>query len=115
MNMLKKMSIKDVDVNGKKCLVRVDFNVPMKDGKITDEGIRKATEWIMDNYLNLNDLKDILTEYSTTHDEDVGFSESDDDFGMSPMSSGPSISGPEFNDFEEPDLGVEEPNITPEA
>ena len=37
MNMLKKMSIKDVDVAGKRCLVRVDFNVPMKDGKITDE------------------------------------------------------------------------------
>jgi hypothetical protein len=93
----------------------------MLDGKITDEGIRKATEWIMDNYLNLNDLKDILTEYSTTHDENVGFSESDDDFGMptmsgSPMSGGPGISGPEFNDFEEPNLGVEEePNITPEA
>ncbi len=34
---MNKMSIKDVDVKGKKCLVRVDFNVPMKDGKITDE------------------------------------------------------------------------------
>lgn len=37
MSMLNKMSITDVDVAGKKCLVRVDFNVPMKDGKITDE------------------------------------------------------------------------------
>lgn len=34
---MNKMSIKDVDVKGKKCLVRVDFNVPMKDGVITDE------------------------------------------------------------------------------
>ena len=34
---MNKKSIKDVDVKGKKCLVRVDFNVPMKDGKITDE------------------------------------------------------------------------------
>ncbi len=34
---MNKMSIKDVDVKGKRCLVRVDFNVPMKDGKITDE------------------------------------------------------------------------------
>ncbi len=34
---MNKMSIKDVDVKGKKCFVRVDFNVPMKDGKITDE------------------------------------------------------------------------------
>ena len=32
-----KMTIRDVDVKGKKCLVRVDFNVPMKDGVITDE------------------------------------------------------------------------------
>lgn len=32
-----KKTIKDVDVKGKRCLVRVDFNVPMKDGVITDE------------------------------------------------------------------------------
>ncbi len=34
---MNKKTIKDVDVKGKKCLVRVDFNVPMKDGVITDE------------------------------------------------------------------------------
>ena len=34
---MNKMSIKDVDVKGKKCLARVDFNVPMKNGVITDE------------------------------------------------------------------------------
>ncbi len=34
---MNKQSIKDVEVKGKKCLVRVDFNVPMKDGVITDE------------------------------------------------------------------------------
>ncbi len=32
-----KKTICDVDVKGKKCLVRCDFNVPMKDGVITDE------------------------------------------------------------------------------
>jgi len=34
---MNKKSVKDVNVAGKKCLVRVDFNVPMKDGVITDE------------------------------------------------------------------------------
>lgn len=32
-----KLTIRDVDVKGKKCLVRCDFNVPMVDGVITDE------------------------------------------------------------------------------
>ncbi len=35
--MLDKKSIGDIDVKGKKVIVRCDFNVPMKDGKITDD------------------------------------------------------------------------------
>lgn len=34
---MNKKSIKDINVEGKRCLVRVDFNVPIKDGVITDE------------------------------------------------------------------------------
>ncbi|XP_054163627.1 phosphoglycerate kinase 1-like [Oppia nitens] len=33
---LKKLSIDKLDLNGKRVLIRVDFNVPMKDGKITN-------------------------------------------------------------------------------
>ena len=32
-----KKTIEDINVKGKKVLVRVDFNVPMKNGVITDE------------------------------------------------------------------------------
>ena len=34
---MNKKTIRDVDLKGKVVLMRVDFNVPMKDGKITDE------------------------------------------------------------------------------
>ena len=32
-----KKNIEDINVSGKKCLVRCDFNVPVKDGVITSE------------------------------------------------------------------------------
>ncbi|MCI8361441.1 MAG: phosphoglycerate kinase, partial [Clostridiales bacterium] len=37
MTALNKKTIEDIDLNGKKVLVRCDFNVPLKDGVITDD------------------------------------------------------------------------------
>ena len=34
-----KKTIKDYDLSGKKVIIRCDFNVPMKDGKITSSTV----------------------------------------------------------------------------
>lgn len=57
-----KKTIEDIDVKGKKVLVRCDFNVPLKDGVITDENrLNGALPTI--NYLINNGAKVILCSH----------------------------------------------------
>ncbi len=54
MNVLGKKTVEDINVSGKTCLVRCDFNVPVKDGVITDDkrikGALKTIKYLIDNH-----------------------------------------------------------------
>lgn len=57
-----KKTIKDYDLNGKKVIIRVDFNVPIKDGEILDDNrIKQSLETI--NYAIDNNAKVILLSH----------------------------------------------------
>lgn len=57
-----KKTIRDYDLNNKKVIIRCDFNVPMKDGKITDDNrIRESLETI--KYAIDNNAKVILMSH----------------------------------------------------
>ena len=57
-----KKTVKDIDVSGKRVLVRCDFNVPMKDGRITDD-IRITSALPTVKYLMDNDARVILMSH----------------------------------------------------
>lgn len=39
MSLSNKLSITDLDLKGKRVLIRVDFNVPMQEGKVTNPAV----------------------------------------------------------------------------
>ena len=57
-----KKTVRDIEVKGKKALVRCDFNVPMQDGKITDD-IRITSALPTIKYLIENGAKVILMSH----------------------------------------------------
>lgn len=62
MNALNKKSVEDIEVSGKRVLVRCDFNVPLKDGVITnDKRIKESLKTIQ--YLIEHNAKVILCSH----------------------------------------------------
>ncbi|MFI3284177.1 MAG: phosphoglycerate kinase [Erysipelotrichaceae bacterium] len=59
---MSKMTVRDLDVKGKRVIVRVDFNVPIKDGVITNDN-RMVSALPTINYLRENGAKIILMSH----------------------------------------------------
>ena len=62
MSLSNKLSITDLDLSGKRVLVRVDFNVPIQDGKITNPAVRVT---LIFSNLNLIALQRVVAALPT--------------------------------------------------
>ena len=67
-NRFNKKTIEDVDVKGKRVLLRCDLNVPMQDGKITDDQRIKASIPTI-NYLVKNGAKVVICSHLGKEDK----------------------------------------------
>ena len=66
-----KKTIRDFDLNNKKVIIRVDFNVPIKDNKIEDDNRIKASlktiKYAIDNGITLGESKALMDYYEDNH------------------------------------------------
>jgi hypothetical protein len=64
MSLSNKLSVTDLDLKGKRVLIRVDFNVPMQDGTITNPAVSPP---LITHGLLLNALCTVAYRSSVAH------------------------------------------------
>lgn len=96
----------------------------MIEGKTDESGIFETVCWILTNFLNLDEISDILQNHKVVQDDSVGFDVSSEghDFESDDFGGGPSFDmrGPDIGGGMESDMDMgsdvgEEPSMTPES
>jgi hypothetical protein len=96
----------------------------MIEGKTDELGIFETVCWILTNFLNLDEISDILQKHKVVQDDSVGFDVSSEghDFESDDFGGGPSfdMGGPDIGGGMESDMDMgsdvgEEPSMTPES
>lgn len=76
--------------------------IDMIDGKTTEEGILETVKWMLNNFLNLSDISDILNKYPALVDDDNSFESPEGGFENDDFGGG-------FDEFPENDLELPSP------